>query len=169
MPTIFSHAIAASAIGVAARQQGRRFWFWTVVCSMLPDADVIGFAFGVRYGDLAGHRGLSHSLLVAAITGIVVGRMLGGRVATCAYFAGVTASHGILDAFTNGGLGIAFFSPFDTERYFFPWRPIQVSPIGAGFFSLRGMRVLVSEAQWIWLPSAILAAAVWARLRGRRQ
>jgi len=25
---------------------------------------------------------------------------------------GITASHGVLDAMTNGGLGIAFFSPF---------------------------------------------------------
>jgi inner membrane protein len=54
----------------------------------------------------------------------------------------ITASHGILDAFTNGGLGIALFSPFDNSRYFFPFRPIQVSPIGAGFFSMRGLRVL---------------------------
>ena len=75
-----------------------------------------------------------------------------------AYFAAVTASHGILDALTDGGLGIAFFSPFDTHRYFFPWRPIQVSPIGPGFFSARGVRVLASELRWIWIP----------RLPGRR-
>jgi inner membrane protein len=29
------------------------------------------------------------------------------------------ASHGVLDALTNGGHGIAFFSPFLNERYFF--------------------------------------------------
>jgi hypothetical protein len=34
-----------------------------------------------------------------------------------------TASHGILDAFTDGGRGIAFFAPFGTERYFFPHHP----------------------------------------------
>lgn len=151
------------------REQGRRFWFWTAICSMLPDADVIGFAFGIRYGDLLGHRGLSHSLLFAAIVGVLVGRMLGGRMAACIYFAVVTASHGILDALTSGGLGIAFFSPFDTGRYFFPWRPILVSPIGAGFFSARGLRVLGNEVGWIWMPAAAIALLSWVRLRAARR
>ena len=82
------------------------------------------------------------------------------------WFTAVTASHGLLDALTNGGRGIAFFAPFSDHRYFFPWRPIQVSPIGVGFFSPRGLRVLASEAQWIWLPSAIIAVS--ARLIRRR-
>jgi inner membrane protein len=81
------------------------------------------------------------------------------------WFFAVTASHGLLDAMTDGGRGIAFFAPFSPHRYFFPWRPIAVSPIGAGFFSARGLRVLVSEARWIWVPSAIIAAS--ARLMRR--
>ena len=72
------------------------------------------------------------------------------------YFFFCTASHGLLDAMTNGGLGVAFFSPFDTTRYFFPVRPILVSPIGVSeFFSEYGVRILVSEAIWIWLPSCV--------------
>ena len=71
----------------------------------------------------------------------------------------VTVSHGVLDAMTDGGLGVAFFSPFDTARYFFPWRPINVSPIGVGqFFNGQGAVVLASEAIYVWLP----LAAVWA-------
>jgi inner membrane protein len=175
MPTIFSHAIAAAAIGLAGsagpglreRSADPSFWFWTAICSMLPDADVIGFGFGIRYGDLLGHRGLSHSLLFAVLTGMVVGRMHGGSAATSIYFALVTASHGVLDAFTDGGLGVAFFSPFDSHRYFFPWRPIEVSPIGPGFFSPRGLRVLASELRWIWMPSAVLAIVAWAWRTGR--
>jgi inner membrane protein len=76
-----------------------------------------------------------------------------------------TASHGLLDAFTNGGLGIALFAPFDQTRYFFPFRPLQVSPIGFGsFFNSRGMAVIVSELIWIWFP-VIAAAAVAVTLR----
>jgi len=75
------------------------------------------------------------------------------------WFAVVTASHGMFDALTNGGRGIAFFAPFSNHRYFFPWRPIQVSPIGVGFFSARGLLALASESLWIWLPSAIIAAS----------
>jgi inner membrane protein len=62
----------------------------------------------------------------------------------------------VLDAMTNGGLGVAFFSPFDTTRYFFPVRPVIVSPIGVSeFFNAQGARILASEALWIWLPSGV--------------
>ena len=69
---------------------------------------------------------------------------------------------------TDGGLGVAYFAPFSNARYFLPWRPILVSPISvAGFFDARGLRVLASEAVWIWLPCAVFAAAAWL-LRRRR-
>jgi len=79
-----------------------------------------------------------------------------------------TASHGLLDAFTNGGLGVAFFAPFDSARYFFPFRPIAVSPIGiARFFTRRGAEVLLSEIEWVWTLSAVLlVAARVVRCRG---
>jgi inner membrane protein len=161
MPTILSHAIAAAAVGHAypERRLPARFWIWTAVCSMLPDADVIGFAYGVRYADMLGHRGLSHSFFFAAVVGLIVAAMYGERRRwpwLAAYFAAVTASHALLDALTDGGLGVALFAPFSNERYFFPWRPIEVSPIGPRFFSDRGLSVLMSELQWIWIPSAAL-------------
>jgi inner membrane protein len=160
-----------------------RFWIVSAVCAMLPDIDVISFAFGIRYEDMFGHRGFTHSFFFAALTGLAAtsfvrsdpgsrpstrsgrpealeGRIAdSGRVGLFLWFTAVTASHGLLDALTNGGRGIAFFAPFSDHRYFFPWRPIQVSPIGVGFFSPRGLRVLASEAGWIWAPSAIIAAS----------
>jgi inner membrane protein len=172
MPTIFSHALAATA--AAQWWRGRlpaRFWTWTVICAMLPDIDVIAFAFGIPYGDMFGHRGFTHSLFFAALVGAFVASRLSRpshplhashlshQAALFVWFTALTASHGILDAMTNGGRGIAFFAPFSDHRYFFPWRPIQVSPIGVGFFSLRGLRVLASEAGWVWVPSAIIAAS----------
>jgi inner membrane protein len=73
-----------------------------------------------------------------------------------------TASHGVLDAMTNGGLGVAFFSPFDNRRYFLPWRPVRVSPIAVTrFFTPRGLAILQSELLWIWLPAILLASLVW--------
>jgi inner membrane protein len=59
------------------------------------------------------------------------------------------ASHGILDGFTNGGLGVAYFAPFDNQRYFFPWQPIEVSPIGLSFMSIDGLWTLASEVLWV--------------------
>jgi inner membrane protein len=68
---------------------------------------------------------------------------------------------------TTGGLGVAFFAPFHDARYFFPFRPILVSPIGVGrFFSQRGLAVIGSEMVWIWGPALVLA--VVASIRRRR-
>lgn len=173
MASLFSHAAAAAAIGQAAPGPYRsdwRFWYAAALCSCLPDADVAGFRFGIRYEDVWGHRGMTHSLLFAAVLGTVAAarfrpdwRKDGWKLA--AVLVAITASHGLLDAFTNGGLGVAFFSPFDTTRYFFPWTPIEVSPIGAArFFSRRGLVVIVSELKWVWLPSLLLGLL----LRGAR-
>jgi inner membrane protein len=183
MPTIFSHVVAATALGqfYPERHLPARFWLWTVVCAILPDVDVIGFALGIRYDDMLGHRGLTHSLAFAALTGAVaaVTYRRGSPDGTepvplpstsfplmlFFYFAAIVASHGLLDAFTNGGRGIAFLAPFSNHRFFFPWRPIQVSPIGVGFFTTRGLAALDSELRWILLPSVIIA--LLARIRGR--
>jgi inner membrane protein len=53
---------------------------------------------------------------------------------------------------------VAFFAPFGNSRYFFPWRPIRVSPLGVrAFLSATGVRVLRSELQWIWTPAVLVA------------
>lgn len=179
MPTVFTHALAAAALGravVTSRKTPARFWPLAVLCAVAPDFDVIGFAFGVRYGDALGHRGFTHSLAFALLLGLAVAR-LGFRHAApplkrwplVIFFFFATASHGLLDALTDGGLGVAFFWPFNSTRYFLPWRPVEVSPIGAGFFSGRGLQVLLSEVVWVWVPSALLVAFAGfvRRLRGR--
>lgn len=134
---------------------------------MIPDLDVIGFRFGIHYGDFWGHRGFTHSLTFAALLATLVAAAIVrfqsdvSRVSLFFYLFLATASHDLLDAMTNGGLGVAFFSPFDNRRYFLPWRPILVSPIGVTrFFSHRGLAVLKTEIIWIWLPSILVIAIV---------
>ena len=59
---------------------------------------------------------------------------------------------------TSGGGGVAFFAPFVNERYFFPWRPILVSPMSIRrFFSARGVAILASEIALGVVPAALLA------------
>ena len=135
------------------------------VCAALPDLDVIAFRFGVPYASMLGHRGISHSLCFAAALAAVLvatgfrGGSASGRRAF-AYLVLATASHGLLDAMTDGGLGPALLAPFTGARYFFPFRPIRVAPIGVGrFFTDEGLRVLRSEALSVLLPSALVAAA----------
>ena len=60
---------------------------------------------------------------------------------------------------TDGGLGVAFFWPFSAERYFFPYNPIPVSPIGAHFFSDRGLHVFTTELAMLWLPALVIGGA----------
>ena len=164
MASAFSHALVALALGKVSRHSvvTGRVLLLGVVCSVVPDLDVIGFRYGIQYDDLWGHRGLTHSIFFAGLlSALLVG--LWYRQQPRPVMAGIffylflcTASHGVLDAMTDGGLGVAFFSPLDTTRYFFSVRPVAVSPIGiGGLFSDYGIRVLVSEAMWIWLPTGI--------------
>lgn len=171
MASVFSHAVAAVGIGACFYRPGvsKRVWIAGALCSVIPDLDVIGFQFGIRYGDFWGHRGFTHSILFAALLATLVllvafrqGVPGMGRFALWAYFFLATASHGLLDALTDGGLGVAFSSPFNNTRYFLPWRPIRVSPIGiTRFFSHRGLEVVQSELLWIWLPAALLILVAW--------
>jgi len=166
MASIFAHAFSAYAFGKTFSKKitTKKFWILGILCSIVPDADVLGFAFGIKYEDFWGHRGFSHSLLFALLLGILITFIFYRKQFSfkkesfllILYFTFCTASHGILDAMTTGGLGIAFFSPFDDTRYFFPWRPIQVSPIGASkFFSIWGLKVLLSELIWVIIPAGI--------------
>jgi inner membrane protein len=177
MPTIITHPAIPLAVGIALGQKviTMRLLLAGVVGAILPDLDVIAFQLGIPYGSDLGHRGFSHSLLFAAVyagIGACFARGLQVRPAMAFLFLfAATASHGILDAFTNGGSGIALLWPFTSARYFAPVQPIEVSPIGISrFLSERGLDVLRSELLWVWLPCALLAVIIfiYRRYRERR-
>jgi inner membrane protein len=178
LPTAFSHAVAALGIGACFYRPEipKRVWLLGAACSVAPDLDVIGFRFGIHYGDVLGHRGLTHSIpfAVAVTTAMVALCFRNGlagisRRSLWLYLFLAMASHGLLDALTNGGLGIALLAPFDNSRYFFPVRPIEVSPIGIkSFLRDGGFAVLESEVPWVWVPSLLLAAAAIGWKRARR-
>lgn len=164
MPSIISHPAVplALAVGAGAAVLPARLVVVACVASVLPDVDAIGFKAGIPYGSVLGHRGLTHSLffalLLAALCSAFAGPLRSRPGIVFAVVFICTASHGVLDAMTTGGLGVAFFSPFSNRRYFFPWQVIQVSPLGIRrFFSERGIVVLRSELVWVWLPCFALA------------
>ena len=165
MPTIITHTVVAVATGKAfgPEEVPKRFWFFSIFLSVIPDADVIAFFFGIPYGHFFGHRGFFHSPFFGLLLSVFVVCVFFRSVESFSrrwwfytvYFSLLYASHGIFDALTDGGLGIALLSPFDDTRYFLPWRPILVAPIGvADFFSRWGMMVIKSEILWVWLPLA---------------
>ena len=169
MASAFGHALTAIAIGSGFSKtiHNWKFVFIGIVCSILPDADVISFKLGIAYEAFWGHRGFTHSLLFSFALAVIVmtlfyreEKMFEKRWSLfLLYFFLATISHAVLDAMTNGGHGVAFFSPFSNERYFFLWRPIEVSPLGIGsFFSGRGLTVLKSEICWVGIPSLVITA-----------
>lgn len=175
MASIITHALTGAALAaVTSAAPGRKAVVVAAACAALPDVDAIGYRLGVPQGSFFGHRGFHHSLpfsaAVAAVATFALFRRERRPVPLFLVLLAAGASHGVLDAMTNGGYGIAFLSPFDTTRYFLPFRPLEVPPIGiTPFFSRRGLAVLRSEALWVWLPLLGLVVGSQAFWRVRRR
>ncbi|MCD4654703.1 metal-dependent hydrolase [bacterium] len=175
MPTIFTHAVVGISSGITADKKTEKvkFLMLSVICSILPDADLLGFKLGISYGDFLGHRGFVHSIFFAVVLGMFISTFfykVNKRFSKnwwyyTIYFTAVTSSHGILDAFTNGGLGIALLAPFDNRRYFFWATPITVSPLNPKyFFTLHGLKIMLNEVVIVWIPFLLFAAITrWLR------
>lgn len=140
------------------------------IASAAPDLDAIGYFLGVPYESWCGHRGCTHSMVFGLLVALLVGPWLARhsgvpRLHVIGFLFAAWASHGLVDMATNGGHGIAVLWPFGEERWFWPWQPIQVAPLGiAAFFSVWGLEVLASEALWLWLPAiGCGAVGLWVR------
>ncbi len=151
----------------ATKGQLRRAMAAFCALSMLPDADVIAFTFGIPYEHPFGHRGFTHSFAFALLMGGVTYAIAKWRgwpaLRAAAFVAVVIASHAVLDTLTDGGLGCALLWPFSSERYFAPVTPIPVAPIGRYMFSGRGVFVLAFETL-LFLP--VFIYATFPRRRG---
>jgi inner membrane protein len=165
MASLIGHAFISLALGKSF-SRNKRTWkiiLIGILCAIIPDIDVFGFQFGIAYGSFWGHRGFTHSLVFALlfsflVTAIFYRKLFFSKkaIVLILFFFLCGVSHSIIDALTNNGYGVAFFSPFDNTRYLFPFTPIKVSPIGVmRFFSERGVQVIRSEVAWIGLPGLI--------------
>lgn len=130
LPTVVTHAIVAIAGGkiFPPHDKPRYFWLLSIICVVLPDVDVVGYThFYIPYDHFWGHRGFLHSPIFAfLLSGLIVCIFFQQQKffskswwQYVLYFFVLTASHGVLDAFTDGGYGVALLSPFDNTRYFF--------------------------------------------------
>ncbi|MDV6236469.1 metal-dependent hydrolase [Leptospira ellisii] len=143
-----------------------RLFLAGIVFSILPDADVIAFKLGIPYESEWGHRGFSHSILFGFSLSILACVLTGwfrARIEIVLLYLFVSIlSHGVLDAMTNGGLGVGFLIPYSSERFFFELRPIRVSPIGIkNFLTERGIAVLKSEWSAVWIPLLSVSASLF--------
>jgi inner membrane protein len=174
VPTIFTHPAIPLAVRAVAGGASipRRLLVAAAIASVLPDLDAIGHLAGVPYASTFGHRGFTHSLTFALLAGLAVvplaGRLRAGRGWAFGLVFVSCASHGLLDALTDDGLGVAFLSPFSDERYFLPWRPIPAAPIGlTRVFSASELHVFGAELLFVWLPCLFVVLAARAAMAFR--
>lgn len=167
MPSVGHIAVGLAAARARRSPAGVPTTAWVgllVVCSCLPDLDVLAFSLGIPYAAPLGHRGAAHSLAFAAICGLLLGLVAWAMslpaVTLGAAAALVMASHGLLDTLTDDGLGIALLWPFSNARHFASWRPIPVAPIGAGLFGAGGIRLMLHECI-LFLPFFLIG--FWPR------
>jgi inner membrane protein len=149
------HAIVdlAAARFVEPRDSRRRriaHTFAWIAVSNFGDLDVVAFKLDIPYYATWGHRGASHSIAFATVLGVVWGLLLArdGRLdpwRTCLVGVLVAVSHLVLDAMTDGGLGVAIARPISDRRYFLPWRPLPVAPIGLSSVSFASIERLLVE------------------------
>lgn len=163
MPTVVTHAalplIAAWGLG-PGRIPPRLAWLAAAV-AVIPDLDVFGRLAGIPVESIFGHRGASHSvaaaLVLAMLAAGVPARPVGWPLRASFLFLSAL-SHGLADMLTDGGKGIALFWPLSSDRMFFEFRPLEVSPIFLrGFENGKLPLVLASEMLWLLLPVSLLA------------
>ena len=150
-------------MAVAPRPLPRHFWFLSVACATIADVDVIGFLLGIPYDQFFGHRGFFHSIFFALIvTMFLIGfwfrdaeRFSRRWYFYFGFFFLLSASHGILDAFTQGSIGVALLSPFDSTRYFFPWTPLSMIRTKV-FLRTWSFAAIRNELLYVWLPSLFI-------------
>ena len=95
------------------------FWVLAALLPMVPDFDSFGHK---PYGSILGHRGFTHSLIFALAVGLFFTALTFRYFRVpfwdlLGFFFVITASHGILDMFTNGGFGIPLFWPFGSALW----------------------------------------------------
>jgi membrane-bound metal-dependent hydrolase YbcI (DUF457 family) len=164
MSTIFAHAIAGVTVLEVARRARpgewtERHWPWTFAAlSILPDCDsALTALFGedhVSFLRIAGgdsHRGLTHTLLFAVCTGllvsIAVSRARGEFLRRWLWLSAAVALHPVFDYFTAGGAGMPFFFPFSSRRF---QSDVALLPISGYSFSAGGL-VNLAFSPWTWM------------------
>ena len=176
MPSAIGHAIFALSLSPFRPYNNKLLLslILAMVCSTIPDLDVIGFEAGIRCGAVWRPRGFSHSFLFSLITGIAVSYLFFNeecetktdRFLISFFFFIITLSHGLLDAMTDGGLGVGFFIPVNNERFFFPIRPIPVSSMHIeAFFTSFGFSIFKQEMKFIGFVTGlvILSGYYWRK------
>lgn len=119
MRSVVTHPVVPMALATALPQEALSPT-WLLVgaaCSVIPDLDVVGFTCGISSHQKLGHRGLAHPIVFAAALGALLTstpfrNSPHDSWSVSLYLSVSTLSHPRLDILTNGGHGVALFTPF---------------------------------------------------------
>jgi inner membrane protein len=166
---IVGAALSAPALDSRAIRGALPGWAIPLTSGLIavaPDLDTFAMrALGIPFGGFWGHRGFFHSPFFLILLSAALARLAAGRdwVWLAVLWAGCAITHPLLDMLTDGGSGVMLLFPFTTERLFFPWRPIHVSPLEISRFFSRAGYILASEAPFCAAAIALGQAGRLAR------
>jgi inner membrane protein len=184
MASAITHFVVGAALALPAIESeiGTVLPKWAIPVSaglvaVAPDFDTLAMGlFGIPYGSFFGHRGFFHSpfflLFASAILATIVVRHQPWRVTVrlAIMWGGCAITHSLLDAMTDGGLGVMLLLPISTARLFLPWRPIHVSPLSIARFLDSAGYILKSELPFcvsavVVGVSGFLASGAWHKMK----
>ena len=180
--TAITHFFVAASLSLPAMKSNsiRRVLPWWAVpvtaglLAVAPDLDTpLLRALQVPRGTLFSHRGFFHSAMFltvfAGVLAVFAARRHPWQSAAwlTVLWAASAITHPLLDMLTDGGGGVMLLYPFTSERLFFPWRPIHVSPLSIRAFFGRAGYILKSEFPFCVAALAIGLAALSLRPRRR--
>jgi inner membrane protein len=149
---IFGAGLALPAANFATLRPVMPRWAVPLTAGLFavaPDLDTWAMmALDIPRGSFFSHRGFFHSPFFLALMALAVASLVArGRaiLLLAAVWAGAAITHPLLDMLTDGGSGVMLFFPFSADRFFFPWRPIRVSPLSITRFFDRAGPILWSE------------------------
>ena len=148
---------------------------WFAALLLVADADFGLVALGVPKDSIWGHRGVSHSLLLAVLAGVAsawVARRLGQKVLRWGAMGfAVYTSHLVFDCLNVGSLGVPWFWPLSWTNYTIPWSPIPSVKTASEFLTPKGLPVLAAEVVLFapfWIYALVLRRRSVAPARRRR-
>ena len=161
MPSIVGHFVAGASIAlpfstgdaVTSRTRPGGLILAAGLLAAAPDLDAV-LRGVIPYDHFFGHRGFFHSpafalLLSVALSSIIfaVARSITAVAWLALSFVWFlsTASHGILDSMTDGGLGVMLLYPASERRLFLPWTPFYAPPLGTAGLSERAIQLTVKS------------------------
>ncbi|HUI53467.1 MAG TPA: metal-dependent hydrolase [Bryobacteraceae bacterium] len=175
---IVGASLALPALGSKSLRGVLPPWLIPVSAGLIavaPDLDTYAMRIlDIPRHSLFAHRGVFHSpfflmLFCAVLAALTVGLRSPRAVWWLAVVWSTSAiTHPLLDAMTDGGSGVMLLFPLTTQRYFFPWRPIHVSPLGVWRFFDRAGPILRSELPFCLAAAVIGAAGLWVRRQGHQ-